>query len=332
MTEECITCHEPRLMYEFHDPCRSCRAISTSCLMCPVEPCYCLPNMTLLSRNDKRKAEGDLKLNALLCSAFNDKPAVASNGTICALRVNGEKVEVSVHESDALEDVKNEIAEAFKFKGHGGTLKLFFGNEEIKDGQQWGETGVPPGSCVQVVLQMWSQNSRPVETVTLALSWECIGRTRYLNGSALLYSGSTRMKTVDFFDGNHGDGHSITHSGKAYSWDLSQKLEVNFARVASSIDAIYFTLSGNGSVCGHDSYLCDFHDPTVTLLADSTEELSSYTSDPETDGNFQAVILCRAVKDCNQWTIDYLDRKCDGNHRDYGPMDTAIRAIMAAQY
>eukprot|EP00397_Hematodinium_sp_SG-2012_P046399 GEMP01052402.1.p1 GENE.GEMP01052402.1~~GEMP01052402.1.p1 ORF type:complete len:250 (+),score=41.15 GEMP01052402.1:51-752(+) len=163
MTEECITCHEPRLMYEFHDPCRSCRAISTSCLMCPVEPCYCLPNMTLLSRNDKRKAEGDLKLNALLCSAFNDKPAVASNGTICALRVNGEKVEVSVHESDALEDVKNEIAEAFKFK--------------------------------------------------------------YLNGSALLYSGSTRMKTVDFFDGNHGDGHSITHSGKAYSWDLSQKLE-----------------------------------------------------------------------------------------------------------
>eukprot|EP00397_Hematodinium_sp_SG-2012_P040706 GEMP01044654.1.p1 GENE.GEMP01044654.1~~GEMP01044654.1.p1 ORF type:complete len:312 (+),score=50.47 GEMP01044654.1:51-938(+) len=225
MTEECITCHEPRLMYEFHDPCRSCRAISTSCLMCPVEPCYCLPNMTLLSRNDKRKAEGDLKLNALLCSAFNDKPAVASNGTICALRVNGEKVEVSVHESDALEDVKNEIAEAFKFKGHGGTLKLFFGNEEIKDGQQWGETGVPPGSCVQVVLQMWSQNSRPVETVTLALSWECIGRTRYLNGSALLYSGSTRMKTVDFFDGNHGDGHSITHSGKAYSWDLSQKLE-----------------------------------------------------------------------------------------------------------
>eukprot|EP00397_Hematodinium_sp_SG-2012_P057916 GEMP01072827.1.p1 GENE.GEMP01072827.1~~GEMP01072827.1.p1 ORF type:complete len:320 (+),score=60.95 GEMP01072827.1:51-962(+) len=303
MTEECITCHEPRLMYEFHDPCRSCRAISTSCLMCPVEPCYCLPNI-----------------------------AVASNGTICALRVNGEKVEVSVHESDALEDVKNEIAEAFKFKGHGGTLKLFFGNEEIKDGQQWGETGVPPGSCVQVVLQMWSQNSRPVETVTLALSWECIGRTRYLNGSALLYSGSTRMKTVDFFDGNHGDGHSITHSGKAYSWDLSQKLEVNFARVASSIDAIYFTLSGNGSVCGHDSYLCDFHDPTVTLLADSTEELSSYTSDPETDGNFQAVILCRAVKDCNQWTIDYLDRKCDGNHRDYGPMDTAIRAIMAAQY
>eukprot|EP00397_Hematodinium_sp_SG-2012_P056100 GEMP01068952.1.p1 GENE.GEMP01068952.1~~GEMP01068952.1.p1 ORF type:complete len:283 (+),score=42.03 GEMP01068952.1:51-851(+) len=196
MTEECITCHEPRLMYEFHDPCRSCRAISTSCLMCPVEPCYCLPNI-----------------------------AVASNGTICALRVNGEKVEVSVHESDALEDVKNEIAEAFKFKGHGGTLKLFFGNEEIKDGQQWGETGVPPGSCVQVVLQMWSQNSRPVETVTLALSWECIGRTRYLNGSALLYSGSTRMKTVDFFDGNHGDGHSITHSGKAYSWDLSQKLE-----------------------------------------------------------------------------------------------------------
>eukprot|EP00397_Hematodinium_sp_SG-2012_P066028 GEMP01097630.1.p1 GENE.GEMP01097630.1~~GEMP01097630.1.p1 ORF type:complete len:258 (+),score=49.04 GEMP01097630.1:51-776(+) len=241
MTEECITCHEPRLMYEFHDPCRSCRAISTSCLMCPVEPCYCLPNI-----------------------------AVASNGTICALRVNGEKVEVSVHESDALEDVKNEIAEAFKFK--------------------------------------------------------------YLNGSALLYSGSTRMKTVDFFDGNHGDGHSITHSGKAYSWDLSQKLEVNFARVASYIDSIYFTLSGNGSVCGHDSYLCDFHDPTVTLLADSTEELSSYTSDPETDGNFQAVILCRAVKDCNQWTIDYLDRKCDGNHRDYGPMDTAIRAIMAAQY
>eukprot|EP00397_Hematodinium_sp_SG-2012_P059382 GEMP01076035.1.p1 GENE.GEMP01076035.1~~GEMP01076035.1.p1 ORF type:complete len:242 (-),score=39.90 GEMP01076035.1:412-1089(-) len=181
MTEECITCHEPRLMYEFHDPCRSCRAISTSCLMCPVEPCYCLPNMTLLSRNDKRKAEGDLKLNALLCSAFNDKPAVASNGTICALRVNGEKVEVSVHESDALEDVKNEIAEAFKFKGHGGTLKLFFGNEEIKDGQQWGETGVPPGSCVQVVLQMWSQNSRPVETVTLALSWECIGRTRLIS-------------------------------------------------------------------------------------------------------------------------------------------------------
>jgi len=335
MVAACSVCNQERLIFEFQRPCEECHTISTRCLGCPVVKCGthgcsndCFWDVEhdgeTVSTRTQKQAVAEYK--ALLCAAFEDKPGKAEDGHIRALKVNGEEVDVPVSGNELLEDIKQKIAGHFKCDWN--KIKLFHDGQEVS-ASHWSEAGVPSGACVQVILQMWSQKSKPVDELMFDLSWQCSGLTRYLNGTALLYSGSRQLEIIDFHYGSGHYGDSVKHSGKAHRFNLRQKIEVDLAHMSPEVNEIYFTLSGNGSARGRifESHLRDFIDPTVKLVDKFGEELGAYISDSQEDGDKQAVILCSAIKEYEQWTVEVLDQKCQGNHRNYSPIERAIADI-----
>merc|ERR1712062_21699 len=181
-------------------------------------------------------------------------------------------------------------AEQIRFKYDGYEIKEKF----------WGDNDIPSGSCVQMIIEMWSQSKTSAKDLEFDLSWTC-RNTRFLNGTAFLYSENDYKGMIDFKGirsnsrGMHDYARALHHSGRSSPNNLHQRIKVNLEFLPTEITKIYFTLSGNASGKGSDCLLRDIMAPRVTLKNDCGQVVSEYVSDTREHGSYSAVILCVAI-------------------------------------
>jgi stress response protein SCP2 len=170
--------------------------------------------------------------------------------------------------------------------------------------------------------------------VTFDFSWEYVGCQRdFLNASAILYSGSTRVDCVDFkkrmfCSGGYGFEAAVSHSGHGFKNNRYGKrgnhiIEVNFPLLnTSSVDKVFFTLSSLNAESIEDfrHLTLDFHDSRNP--SEQLDEISRAVQ------NHKAIVFCCLCRIDGSWQVFGLQEPSSGNVRYYYPLFYTIENLI----
>jgi stress response protein SCP2 len=185
------------------------------------------------------------------------------------------------------------------------------------------EQGVRAGCSLLLVILMLAVSNLRLKTLKFHLTWRfprtAEGYTAdYLDGSCLLYRGSTFIQEVDF---ENRESPGVTHSGDVmHSGGGKHTMDVNLSQLSAGATQLFFTLSAYRSPT-----LGSFGKPKVLLSnAENNNPLCEYQIHQVADS--QAVIMCSLTLTTRGWEVVQVGMPCDGNVKDYNPILQTIES------
>ncbi|KAK3711934.1 hypothetical protein QZH41_009426 [Actinostola sp. cb2023] len=255
--------------------------------------------------------------------------------------LNGDKANMLVSRAESITDFKQKISTKFGIEAR--KQRLIYNDKPLETYKsnrlmKVGDYNMTNNSTITLI-KVLKTISDSLRQVTFDFSWEYVGMRDYLNASAVLYSGSSRVEYVDFkhqhgahmYLLSHGFG-SVTHSGHGFRGSSRYArfgsrghhvLKVNLETLPSSIDKIFFTLSAlnTGSVQDFKNLLLEFYDsrnPTEQLCNDKISR----------SVHNKAVVFCCLCRIDGCWQVFSLQEPSQGNVRDYSPLFASIQALI----
>lgn len=192
-------------------------------------------------------------------------------------------------------------------------------------------------NCTITLIKLLKTIESTLRQVTFDFSWEYVGYRRdYLNASAVLYSGSSRVDYVDFRNTYGAEEYlrangfgSVSHSGHGFrnNWRGrrgNHVIKVDLESLPESVDKIFFTLSALNAESIHDfqNLSLSFYDtrnPSEQLCGD---QISHTVND-------KAVVFCCVCRIDGCWQVFSLQEPSGGNVRFYIPLFRSISLIIA---
>ncbi|CAG8532913.1 25731_t:CDS:2, partial [Dentiscutata erythropus] len=241
--------------------------------------------------------------------------------------LNGQKYTFKLEETSSVRALK--IALMKKTAIESGKQKLVFKGVELnEDDKSIVSYGVHAGCHIQLVVILYSI-TKEVSIADLAfdLYWgyPIMGRD-YLDGTCLIYAGTSLWKTYDYNKKCYPNIHYIRHSGDIMNETNRQghhRITIKLNQLPKEVSTLYFVLSA--WTCPNISH---FVNPSFQLYDEKSpqEQLCNYSI--QTAANSQAVIMCYVAKSFEgTWQVIEAGVESNGNARNYDPIKRKILAL-----
>ena len=182
---------------------------------------------------------------------------------------------------------------------------------------------------VQLLVVMFDFSKANIKDVVFDLFWGYpITGKDYLDGSALAYSKTTHVSTIDYM--RTGNISGITHSGDVMDDAKSvghHTINANLATIASNVTQIFFTLSAYNSPT-----ISVYPNPTVSLFDKAQPKVELCPSfSIQKAANSQAVIMCCLTRSTQGWLVEQLGVLSPGNAKKYNRINQTIASLPILQ-
>ncbi|XP_031570722.1 uncharacterized protein LOC116305040 [Actinia tenebrosa] len=353
----CEGCSQHKLRKEFpHENVCSNKHAQLYCLRCVAKSIeqrkQCPACNADVPKHSRQYSSCIQKLNWLFPPFEDDQAASANesvdslgyrslirNITVNVVMLNGDKKTIVVSRSTTIMDLKKNVSVHFGIDSK--KQRLIYNDkslESYKSNQlmKVSDYNIADNSTITLI-KVLKTISDSLKHVTFDFHWNYVGYRRdYLNVSAILYSGTSRVDVVDFkrtvFPSGlygYGTGYgAVTHSGHGFknNWRGSRgnhKIEVNFDLLsATSVDKVFFTLSAlnAGSIEEFRNLTLDFHDSR-----NPSEQLDEIRRAVK---HHKAIVFCCLCRIDGSWQVFGLQEPSYGNVRDYYPLYSTIQTII----
>ncbi|KAF0525876.1 tellurium resistance protein terz-like [Gigaspora margarita] len=245
-------------------------------------------------------------------------------GEFYVVLLNGQKYTFRLEKTRSVKALKIALMKETAIESR--KQKLVFKGVELNEGDKSIVSyGIKPGCHIQLVVILYSITKEvSIANIVFDLYWGYpIAGPDFLDGTCLIYAGTSLWRKYDYCSTKYDDINYISHSGDIV--DNTERtghhqITINLNQLPKEVTTLYFVLSAWN--CPNISH---FVSPSFKLydINSPQEQLCKYSI--QTAANSQSVIMCYVARSFEgSWEVIEAGILSDGNAKNYGPINRKI--------